>query len=223
MVAVRGPARRSRPARSPRRPLPALKPRHETGLRQRVLPAAVPSDPRERRLVGQGLYRVDHRYPRQPNFAGHVQPFLPADLGFYDLRVTEVWVSPVACLHQKHGSTLSASTTTGSTAAALLEKAARFLLLERPDVPFRYYLCWANEAWTSATGTGSTGVLVDQPYGGWLRDGAGRLGRCRTSATRATPGPIGRRPRFVIYRPTDLPDPATSVARMREAWAKAGP
>jgi hypothetical protein len=34
--------------------------------------------------------------------------------------------------------------------------------------------------------------------------------------------PDGTRPRFVIYRPEDMPDPAASVARMRDAWHAAG-
>ncbi|NHW28921.1 glycoside hydrolase family 99-like domain-containing protein, partial [Escherichia coli] len=34
--------------------------------------------------------------------------------------------------------------------------------------------------------------------------------------------PDGRRPRFVIYRPEDMPDPQASVARLREGWRRAG-
>jgi len=34
--------------------------------------------------------------------------------------------------------------------------------------------------------------------------------------------PDGIRPRFVIYRPEDIPDPVASVARMRQAWRDAG-
>ena len=99
----------------------------------------------------------------RPNFAGHVQPFLPADLGFYDLRVPEVM-----------GEQWRLASAAGIDAFCVyhywfdgrrvLEKPLE-QLLARPDIPFRYYLCWANEAWRR-NWDGLTGeILLDQPYG----------------------------------------------------------
>ena len=45
--------------------------------------------PENDRWWGPGLHRVDQRDQGPPAFRGHVQPHLPADLGFYDLRVAE--------------------------------------------------------------------------------------------------------------------------------------
>ena len=45
---------------------------------------------------------------------------------------------------------------------------------------------------------------------------------CPISPTPATPGPTAAGRASSIYRPTDLPDPAASVARLRAAWAAAG-
>ena len=57
----------------------------------RVLPAAVPSDPRERRLVGNGLHRLGQRRPApDPSTTGTAQPVEPGELGRYDLSDTEV-------------------------------------------------------------------------------------------------------------------------------------
>ena len=94
-------------------------------------------------------------------------------------------------------------------------------LLARPEVPFRFYLCWANEAWRRNWDGLSGDVLMPQSYGEGFEAGLA----ASTLPYFADPRyarPDGRRPRFVIYRPTDLPDPAGSVARLRAAWAAAG-
>ena len=155
----------------------------------------------------------------KPNFAGHVQPFLPADLGFYDLRVPEVM-----------GEQWRLASAAGIDAFCVyhywfdgrqvLEKPLD-QLLARPDIPFRYYLCWANEAWRR-NWDGLTGeILLDQPYGPGFEAALAASALPHFADPRYA-RPDGARPRFVIYRPTDLPDPAASVARLRAAWAAAG-
>ena len=160
----------------------------------------------------------------RPAFAGHVQPFLPSDLGFYDLRVPETmgeqWALASAagidafCVYHYW----FAGESGGSR--RILEKPLDGLLA-RPDIPFRYYLCWANEAWRRNWDGLSGEVLLDQTYA----EGFEAALVASTLPHFADPRyvrPDGRRPRFVVYRPTDLPDPAGSVARMRAAWAAAG-
>jgi len=94
-------------------------------------------------------------------------------------------------------------------------------LLARPEVDFPFYLCWANESWRRNWDGLSGTVLLEQTY----REGfeaalvAGSLPYMRDARYAR---PDGTRPRFVIYRPEDMPDPAGSVARMRAAWAEAG-
>ena len=94
-------------------------------------------------------------------------------------------------------------------------------LLARPDVPFRYYLCWANEAWRRNWDGLSGEILVDQTYGAGF-EAALAASTLPHFADPRYARPDGARPRFLIYRPTDLPDPAASVARLRAAWAEAG-
>ena len=134
-----------------------------------------------------------------------MQPFLPADLGFYDLRVPEVM-----------GEQWRLASAAGIDAFCVYHywfDGRRVLerpleqLLARPDIPFRYYLCWANEAWRR-NWDGLTGdILLDQPYGPGFEAALAASALPHFADPRYA-RPDGGRPRFVIYRPTDLPDPA---------------
>jgi hypothetical protein len=161
----------------------------------------------------------------KPAFAGHLQPFLPADLGFYDLRVPETMGEQ---WRLARGAGIDAFCAyhywfddgAGGGGRRILERPLDGLLA-RPDIPFRYYLCWANEAWRRNWDGLSGEILLGQTYG----EGFERALVASTLPHFADPRyvrPDGTRPRFVVYRPTDMPDPAGSVARMRAAWAAAG-
>ena len=160
----------------------------------------------------------------RPAFAGHLQPFLPSDLGFYDLRVPETMGEQ---WRLAQGAGIDAFCVyhywfdDGSAGGRRILEKPLDTLLARPDVPFRYYLCWANEAWRRNWDGLSGEILLDQSYGPGFEE---KL-VASTLPHFADPRyarPDGTRPRFVVYRPTDLPDPAGSVARLRAAWAAAG-
>lgn len=155
----------------------------------------------------------------QPNFAGHNQPALPGDLGYYDLRVTEV-LGQQAALARSAGIDAFCVYHYWFDDKRILE-APIDQLLQRPDVDFPFYLCWANESWRRNWDGLSGEVLLNQSYA---------PGFAAALATSLLPyfndpryqRPDGIRPRFVIYRPEDMPDPAAAVAEMRQTWRQAG-
>jgi hypothetical protein len=155
----------------------------------------------------------------KPNFAGHVQPFLPSELGFYDLKVPEVMAEQWR-LAADAGIDAFCVYHYWFDGRRILE-APLDTLLTRPDLPFRYYLCWANEAWRRNWDGLSGEVLIDQTYGEGFEEGLAASLLPHFADPRYV-RPDGRRPRFLIYRPTDLPDPAASVVRLRAALAAAG-
>jgi lipopolysaccharide biosynthesis protein len=152
-------------------------------------------------------------------FEGHTQPLLPSDLGFYDLRVTDV-MGQQAALATEAGIDAFCVYHYWFDGRRVLEQPLD-RLLERPDVNFPFYLCWANESWRRNWDGLSGEVLLDQTYAPGFEAGlvADSLPYMRDGRYAR---PDGTRPRFVIYRPEDMPDPAGSVARLRAAWREAG-
>ena len=102
---------------------------------------------------------MDQRARRRGRaIAGHYQPHLPADLGFYDLRVAET-LARQARWRGATGSTDSASTTTTSAAAACWTRRWRRCRRPLPRLPV-HCLCWANENWTRHWDGGNAGAPV---------------------------------------------------------------
>lgn len=152
-------------------------------------------------------------------YAGHLQPMLPADLGFYDLRATEV-MGAQAALARKAGVDAFCVYHYWFDGRRILE-APIDRLMDRPDVDFPFYLCWANESWRRNWDGLSGEVLLDQSYApGFEAKLAADLARYMRDPRYLRPD--GLRPRLMIYRPEDLPDPAANIARLRAAFARLG-
>lgn len=155
----------------------------------------------------------------RPQFGGHTQPVLPTELGFYDLRVTEV-MGQQAAMARGAGIDAFCVYHYWFDGARILETPVD-RLLESPGTDFPFYLCWANESWRRNWDGLSGEVLLAQSY---------RPGFAAGLATSLIPyfndpryqRPDGSRPRFVIYRPEDMPDPHAAVAQMREVWRAGG-
>ena len=155
----------------------------------------------------------------KPRFAGHMHPQLPADLGFYDLRLPEAL-----------GAQAEMATEAGIDAFCVYHywfggkrvlQAPLDALLARQDIRFPFYLCWANESWRRNWDGLSGTVLLEQSYREGFEFALARDAMPYMRDPRYQ-RPDGKRPRFVIYRPEDLPDPETNVARLRQAWRSLG-
>jgi lipopolysaccharide biosynthesis protein len=153
------------------------------------------------------------------SFAGHLQPMLPGDFGFYDLRVTEV-MGEQAALARDAGIDAFCVYHYWFDGRRVLESPLD-RLLNRPDVDFPFYLCWANESWRRNWDGLSGEVLLEQSYApGFETALAEDVARYMRDPRYLRPD--GQRPRFVIYRPEDMPDPAGSLQRLRAAFEAAG-
>ncbi len=115
---------------------------------------------------GKGFTEWTNVAKAKPLFKGHYQPILPADLGFYDLRVPEVQQAQ-AKLAQEYGidGFIYYQYWFGN-GKKLLEKPAENMLKNK-KVDFPFCFCWANETWKGIWhGLDNPNVLIEQTYQG---------------------------------------------------------
>jgi hypothetical protein len=98
----------------------------------------------------------------RPRFAGHHQPHIPADLGFYDLRLerTRIQQAELARHYGIHGFCYYHYWFNGKRLLSI--PLDEMLASRRPDFPF--CLCWANENWTRAWDGLDHEIMIGQNY-----------------------------------------------------------
>lgn len=167
---------------------------------------------------GKGFTEWTNVVQARPLFTGHYQPHLPADLGFYDLRLPEVRQAQ-AHLARQHGIHGFCYYHYWFKGRRLLERPFDEVLASgQPDFPF--CLFWANENWTRTWDAGEQERLVVQEYSDeddlnhirWLINAFNDERYIR----------IDGRPLLLIYRTQSLPNAAKTFALWREECRRAG-
>jgi lipopolysaccharide biosynthesis protein len=149
----------------------------------------------------------------RPLFRGHPQPHLPADLGFYDLRVPEV---------REHQAELArAAGLTGFiywhywfAGRRLLQRPFDEVLASgEPDFPF--CLAWANHSWSDRWMGGEERMMLEQTYPG-PEDDRAHFEYLRAAFDDPRYIRIDGAPVFFIFRADLLPDAPRFVESLRE-------
>ena len=116
---------------------------------------------------GKGFTEWTNVAKARPLFRGHRQPRIPADLGFYDLRLPEVREQQAALAREAGLEGFCYYHYWFGNGKVLLERPFQEVLQSgSPDFPF--CLCWANHDWTNKTWqkSGGTQMIAQQLYPG---------------------------------------------------------
>lgn len=111
---------------------------------------------------GKGFTEWRNVATGKPRFVGHQQPYLPRDLGFYDLRLEETIKDQVE-LAKHHGIYAFCFYYYWFSGYQLLSKPLE-TFLKRKEWDFNFMICWANENWTKRWDGRDKEVIVAQKY-----------------------------------------------------------
>lgn len=168
---------------------------------------------------GPGFTEWTNTAKAKPLFAGHAQPHVPADLGFYDLRVAETRQAQAA-LARRHGIEAFCYYHYWFAGRRMLERPFDEVLASgAPDFPF--CLCWANETWTGVWHGAPNRILVEQTYPG-RADHEAHFAALRPAFADPRYLRVDGKPLFLLYKPEKLPDPVATLALWRSLAEAAG-
>lgn len=158
---------------------------------------------------GKGFTEWTNVGKAKPLFRGHYQPKVPADLGYYDLRLPEVREAQAELAREAgiYGFCYY-HYWFGNGKEELELPFNEVLRLGKPDFPFM--LCWANESWHKKfwdkDGNGSSKeLLIEQTYPG-EQDIIDHFYRLLPAFKDLRYIRINGKPAFMIYKPELLPD-----------------
>lgn len=151
-----------------------------------------------------------------PQFNNHYQPRLPGELGYYDLRLKEVFERQIELAHN-YGIYAFCFYYYWFDGKRLLEKPLD-LFLKNSDLDIKFCVSWANENWTKRFSGTNTDVLMkvgDTPESdiAFIHDVIPIFLDNRYYR-------INGKPVLIVYRPANLHDPSKVIKTWREIVKK---
>jgi lipopolysaccharide biosynthesis protein len=153
-----------------------------------------------------------------PVFEDHYQPRMPGELGYYDLRNTDI-IRRQAELAREYGLSAFCFHFYWFGGKRLLEMPIDTFLTTQ-DIDLEFSLCWANENWSRRWDGGTNELLISQEHSpeddiAFIRY-VDRYFKDRRYMR------VEGKPVLTIYRPTIIPDVKATLLRWREEAHRMG-
>lgn len=162
---------------------------------------------------GKGFTEWTNTAKARPLYHGHYQPHIPADLGFYDLRLPEARHAQ-AELAREYGIEGFCYYHYWFGGRRILERPVNEILASgEPDFPF--CLCWANHSWSNIWQGVADRTLIEQTYPG-MEDHRQHFEWLLQAFNDPRYIKVDGKPMFLIYNPPDIPD----IQRVMDYWRK---
>jgi len=168
---------------------------------------------------GRGFTEWTNVAKAEPMFRGHYQPRVPADLGFYDLRVPETRQAQ-AEMAREHGIDAFCYWHYWFAGRRLLERPfAEVLKSGEPDFPF--CLGWANQTWSGIWHGAPDRILIEQTYPG-VEDFVAHFNAVLPAFEDPRYFRVDGKPLFHVFKPHSIPDLRSFTDLWRELAVRAG-
>lgn len=165
---------------------------------------------------GKGFTEWTNVSAAQPEFIGHEQPKLPADLGYYDLRYPDSIYKQIK-LAKDHGIYGFCFYYYWFSGKKLLDTPTK-TYLSHPEWDFNFMICWANENWTRRWDGKDEDVLIKQEHS--VDDPIKFIKDVEYILTDPRYIKVDGKPVLLVYRAHDLVNPSQYAKEWREYFIK---
>jgi hypothetical protein len=169
---------------------------------------------------GKGFTEWTNVTKAKPLFKGHWQPRLPADLGFYDLRVAEVREAQ-SLLAKRYGIHGFCYWHYWFAGKRVIERPFEEMVKSgKPDFPF--CIAWANQTWSGTWhGLSNKKILIEQTYPG-VEDYKAHFFAMLPAFQDKRYIQVDGKKLVFVFRPMEIPDPKQFTDCWRELAVKEG-